>query len=97
METLMPNTIFDFKAFAKITKQLMHASPEHARAVMVENNAYYLLVNMHIQLCNMVEFADQHDSELEPLIDDLKVEVERIQQVKGARWLDDFMHLHRGQ
>ena len=93
----MPNTIFDFEAFAKITQQLMLASPERARAVMVENNAYYLLVNMHIQLCNMVEFADQHDSELEPLIDDLKVEVERIQQVKGARWLDDFMHIHRGQ
>jgi hypothetical protein len=54
-------------------------------------------VNMHIQLCNMVEFADQHDSELEPLIDDLKVEVERIQQVKGGRWLDDFMHIQRGQ
>jgi hypothetical protein len=97
METLMPNTIFDFNAFTKITQQLMHASPERARAVMVENNAYYLLVNMHIQLCNMVEFADQHDSELEPLIDDLKVEVERIQQVKGARWLDDFMRIHRGQ
>jgi len=93
----MPNTIFDFEAFAKITQQLMLASPERARAVMVENNAYYLLVNMHIQLCNMVEFADQHDSDLEPLIDDLKVEVERIQQVKGARWLDDFMHIHRGQ
>ena len=93
----MPNTIFDFKTFAKITQQLVRASPERARAVMVENNAYYLLVNMHIQLCNMVEFADKYDSELEPLIDDLKVEVERIQQVKGARWLDDFIHIQRGQ
>jgi hypothetical protein len=93
----MRNTIFDFEAFAKITKELMCVSPDRARAVMVENNAYYMLVNMHIQLCNMVEFADRHDSGLEPLIDDLKAEVERIQEIKGARWLDDFMHTQRNQ
>lgn len=93
----MRNTIFDFEAFAKITNQLMHASPDRARALMVENNAYYMLVNMHIQLCNMVEFADLHESELEPLIDDLKAEVERIQALKGSRWLDDFIGTQRDQ
>lgn len=93
----MRNTIFDFEAFAKITNQLMHASPDRARALMVENNAYYMLVNMHIQLCNMVEFADLHESELEPLIDDLKAEVERIQELKGSRWLDDFIGTQRDQ
>ncbi len=93
----MRNTIFDFEAFAKITNQLMHASPDRARALMVENNAYYMLVNMHIQLCNMVEFADLHESELEPLIDDLKAEVERIQDLKGSRWLDDFIGTQRDQ
>lgn len=93
----MSNTIFDFNAFAKITDQLMRESPDRARAVMVENNAYYMLVNMHIQLCNMVEFADIHDSALEPLIDDLKVEVERIQELKGSRWLDDFIGTQRDQ
>jgi hypothetical protein len=97
METLMSNTIFDFNAFAKITDQLMRESPDRARAVMVENNAYYMLVNMHIQLCNMVEFADVHDSALEPLIDDLKAEVERIQELKGSRWLDDFIGTQRDQ
>ena len=56
-----------------------------------------MLVNMHIQLCNMVEFADIHDSQLEPAIDDLKAEVERIQELKGARWLDDFVHIQRNQ
>jgi len=93
----MRNTIFDFEAFAKITNQLMHASPDRARALMVENNAYYMLVNMHIQLCNMVEFADIHDSQLESLIDDLKAEVERIQELKGSRWLDDFIGTQRDQ
>ena len=93
----MRNTIFDFEAFAKITNQLMLASPDRARALMVENNAYYMLVNMHIQLCNMVEFADLHESELEPLIDDLKAEVERIQDLKGSRWLDDFIGTQRDQ
>ncbi len=93
----MRNTIFDFEAFAKITNQLMLASPDRARALMVENNAYYMLVNMHIQLCNMVEFADFHESELEPLIDDLKAEVERIQELKGNRWLDDFIGKQRDQ
>jgi len=93
----MRNTIFDFEAFAKITNQLMLASPDRARALMVENNAYYMLVNMHIQLCNMVEFADLHESELEPLIDDLKAEVERIQELKGSRWLDDFIGTQRDQ
>jgi len=93
----MSNTIFDFNAFAKITDQLMRESPDRARAVMVENNAYYMLVNMHIQLCNMVEFADIHDSALEPLIDDLKVKVERIQELKGSRWLDDFICTQRDQ
>ena len=93
----MSNTIFDFNAFAKITDQLMRESPDRARALMVENNAYYMLVNMHIQLCNMVEFADIHDSALEPLIDDLKAEVERIQELKGSRWLDDFIGTQRDQ
>jgi predicted amino acid racemase len=97
METVMSNTIFDFNAFAKITDQLMLKSPDRARALMVENNAYYMLVNMHIQLCNMVEFADIHDSQLESLIDDLKAEVERIQELKGSRWLDDFIGTHRDQ
>ncbi|MEK9556079.1 MAG: hypothetical protein VW352_09735 [Gammaproteobacteria bacterium] len=93
----MSNTIFDFNAFAKITDQLMRESPDRARALMVENNAYYMLVNMHIQLCNMVEFADIHDSQLESLIDDLKAEVERIQELKGSRWLDDFIGTQRDQ
>ena len=93
----MSNRIFDFKAFAKITKELMQESPDRSRALMVENNAYYMLVNMHIQLCNMVEFADIDDSEMEPVIDDLKAEVERIQEMKGARWLDDFVHIQRNQ
>lgn len=93
----MSNTIFDFNAFAKITDQLMRESPDRARALMVENNAYYMLVNMHIQLCNMVEFADIHDSQLESLIDDLKAEVERIQVLKGSRWLDDFIGTQRDQ
>jgi len=93
----MSNTIFDFNAFAKITDQLMLKSPDRARALMVENNAYYMLVNMHIQLCNMVEFADIHDSQLESLIDDLKAEVERIQELKGSRWLDDFIGTQRDQ
>jgi predicted amino acid racemase len=97
METVMSNTIFDFNAFAKITDQLMRESPDRARALMVENNAYYMLVNMHIQLCNMVEFADIHDSQLESLIDDLKAEVERIQELKGSRWLDDFIGTQRDQ
>lgn len=93
----MSNTIFDFNAFAKITDQLMRESPDRTRALMVENNAYYMLVNMHIQLCNMVEFADIHDSQLESLIDDLKAEVERIQELKGSRWLDDFIGTQRDQ
>ena len=93
----MSNRIFDFNAFAKVTKELMQESPNRSRAMMVENNAYYMLVNMHIQLANMVEFADIHDSQLEPVIDDFKAEVERIQETKGARWLDDFMHIQRNQ
>ena len=93
----MSNRIFDFGTFAKVTKELMQNSPDRSRALMVENNAYYMLVNMHIQLCNMVEFANIHDSELEPMIDDLKAEVERIQELKGARWLDDFVHIQRNQ
>ncbi|MDC3032980.1 hypothetical protein OA249_03370 [Litorivicinus sp.] len=93
----MSNRIFDLKEFAKITKELMQQSPDRSRALMVENNAYYMLVNMHIQLCNMVEFADIHDSQLEPVIDDLKAEIERIQEMKGARWLDDFVRIQRDQ
>ena len=93
----MSNRIFDLKAFAKVTNELMRESPDRSRALMVENNAYYMLVNMHIQLCNMVEFADIHHSQLEPVIDDLKAEVERIQELKGARWLDDFVHIQRNQ
>lgn len=93
----MSNRIFDFRAFAKVTNELMQEAPDRSRALMVENNAYYMLVNMHIQLCNMVEFADIHDSQLEPAIDDLKAEVERIQELKGARWLDDFVHIQRNQ
>jgi len=93
----MSNRIFDFEAFAKVTNQLMQQSPDRSRALMVENNAYYMLVNMHIQLCNMVEFADIHDSQLEPVIDDLKAEVERIQELKGSRWLDDFIDTQRGR
>ena len=93
----MSNRIFDFEAFAKVTNQLMQESPDRSRALMVENNAYYMLVNMHIQLCNMVEFADIHDSRLESVIDDLKAEVERIQELKGARWLDDFVHIQKNQ
>ncbi len=93
----MSNRIFDLKAFAKVTKELMQESPNRSRAMMVENNAYYMLVNMHIQLSNMVEFADVHDSQLEPVIDDLKAEVERIQETKGARWLDDFVHIQKDQ
>ena len=90
-------TIFDFEAFAKMTEELMRRSPDRARAVMVENNAYYMLVNMHIQLCNMVEFADHHESALEPLIEGVKAEVERIQNRKGSRWLDDFIVGQRDQ
>ena len=93
----MSNRIFDFRAFAKVTKKMMQESPDRSRALMVENNAYYMLVNMHIQLCNMVEFADIHDSQLEPVIDDLKAEIERIQEMKGARWLDDFVRIQRNQ
>ena len=93
----MSNRIFDLKEFAKITKELMQQSPDRSRALMVENNAYYMLVNIHIQLCNMVEFADTHDSQLEPVIDDLKAEIERIQEMKGARWLDDFVRIQRDQ
>ena len=93
----MSNRIFDLKEFAKVTRELMQQSPDRSRALMVENNAYYMLVNMHIQLCNMVEFADIHDSQLEPMIDDLKAEVERIQDMKGARWLDDFVHIQKDQ
>ena len=93
----MSTRIFDFEAFAKVTNELMQEAPDRSRALMVENNAYYMLVNMHIQLCNMVEFADIHDSQLEPVIDDLKAEVERIQELKGARWLDDFVHIQRNQ
>lgn len=93
----MSNRIFDFEAFAKVTNQLMQESPDRSRSLMVENNAYYMLVNMHIQLCNMVEFADIHDSQLEPVIDDLKAEVERIQELKGSRWLDDFIDTQRGR
>ena len=93
----MSNRIFDFRAFAKVTKKMMQESPDRSRALMVENNAYYMLVNMHIQLCNMVEFAEIHDSQLEPVIDDLKAEVERIQETKGARWLDDFVRIQRNQ
>lgn len=87
----MTQSLFDVGAFALQTEQLMNAAPDRARAVMVENNAYYMLVNMHIFLCNMAEFSDCHDSALEPLIDRLAKEVERIQQVKGTRWLDDFV------
>ncbi len=87
----MSSTLFDFSAFDAITQRLMAQSPDRARAVMVENNAYYLLVNFHNALTNMVEFANCHDSELESLIDEVAAEVERIQQVKGTRWLDDFM------
>ena len=90
-------TIFDFDAFAKMTEELMHRSPDRARAVMVENNAYYMLVNMHIQLCNMVEFVDYHESALEPFIEGVKAEVERIQNRKGSRWLDDFIVGQRDQ
>ena len=73
----------------------MAVSPDRARAVMVENNAYYMLVNMHIALCNMAEFADCHDSDLEPLIEQLAQEVDRIQQKKGSRWLDDFVQVNQ--
>jgi len=90
-------TIFDFEAFAKMTEELMRRSPDRARAVMVENNAYYMLVNMHIQLCNMVEFADYHESALETLIDRVQAEVERIQNHKGSRWLDDFVEFQKNQ
>ncbi|HBX25905.1 MAG TPA: hypothetical protein DEF72_00590 [Gammaproteobacteria bacterium] len=93
----MRNAIFDIQAFAELTNELMSKSPDRARAVMVENNAYYMLVNMHIQLCNMVEFADYHDSPVESVIDDLKSEVERIQGLKGSRWLSDFMRTQNGQ
>jgi len=79
----MSNRIFDFKAFAKVTNELMQESPDRSRAMMVENNAYYMLVNMHIQLCNMVEFADIHDSQLEPVIDDLKAEVNGFKSSKA--------------
>jgi len=93
----MRNAIFDIQAFADLTNELMTKSPDRARAVMVENNAYYMLVNMHIQLCNMVEFADYHDSPVESVIDDLKLEVERIQELKGSRWLSDFVRTQNGQ
>ena len=75
----MRNTIFDFDAFAKITNELMSSSPDRPRALMVENNAYYMLVNMHILLCNMVEFADVHDSGLSPssMISRLKLSVSK--------------------
>ena len=88
-------TLFDLEAFQAVTQALMDASPDRARLVMVENNAYYMLVNMHIFLCNMAEFADCHDSELEPLIEQLAVEVNRIQQVKGSRWLEDFVQVNQ--
>lgn len=90
----MPQGLFDIAAFALQTQQLMDASPDRARAVMVENNAYYMLVNMHIFLCNMAEFSDCHDSAIEPLIEQLAKEVERIQERKGARWLDDFVKVN---
>ena len=38
----MRNAIFDIQAFADLTNELMTKSPDRARAVMVENNAYYL-------------------------------------------------------
>jgi len=93
----MSNRNFDFEAYAKVTNQMMQQTPDRSRALIVENNAYYMLVNMHIQLCNMVEFADIHDSQLEPVIHDLKAEVERIQELKGSRWLDDFIDTQRGR
>lgn len=87
----MSQTVFDFAQFERITKELMQRAPDRGKAVMVENNAYYFLVNMHIFLTNMAEFSDSHDSALESLIDQVAREVERIQQVKGSRWLDDFI------
>lgn len=90
----MTQSLFDVAAFAMHTQHLMDASPDRARAVMVENNAYYMLVNMHIFLCNMAEFSDCHDSPIEPLIEQLAKEVNRIQEHKGARWLDDFVKVN---
>jgi hypothetical protein len=45
----------------------------------------------------MVEFADYHESALETLIDGVKAEVERIQNRKGSRWLDDFVEFQKNQ
>lgn len=88
-------TVFDVDAFSEITASLMGQSPDRARAVMVENNAYYLLVNLHIFMTNMAEFSGDHESALEPVIDAIAKEVERIQAVKGNRWLDDFIAAQR--
>ncbi|NBS11077.1 MAG: hypothetical protein EBS77_00200 [Gammaproteobacteria bacterium] len=91
----MANTVFDSARFLAITESLMARAPDRAKALMVENNAYYLLVNLHIFCCNMVEFADDGDSELEPLIEELKTQVEALQHLKASRWLDDFVEVTR--
>ena len=89
----MANIVFDSARFLSITESLMDLAPDRAKALMVENNAYYLLVNLHIFCCNMVEFAECGDSELEPLIDELKAQVETLQHLKASRWLDDFVEV----
>jgi len=91
----MANTVFDSARFLAITESLMQSAPDRAKALMIENNAYYLLLNLHIFCCNMVEFADSGDSELEPLIDELKDQVEALQHTKASRWLDDFVEVTR--
>jgi hypothetical protein len=84
------STVFDLETFANITQTLSAQAPDRPRAMMVDNNAYYMLVNMHIFLCNMVEFAGSTESELEPLINQLAREVERLQDIKGRQWYEDF-------
>ena len=84
------SALFDLEAFARITRSLADQAPDRPHAMMVDNNAYYMLVNMHIFLCNMVEFAESTESELEPLINQLAREVERIQDVKRRQWYEDF-------
>lgn len=93
----MANAIFDFESFSTLTDQLMSKAPDRAKALMVENNAYYMLVSMHIHCSNMVEFADDHESGLETLIESLEGEVERIQGLKGSRWLEDFIKRENDQ
>ena len=64
----MANAIFDFELFSTLTDQLMPKASDRAKAMMVKINGIYMLVSVHMHCSSMVEFADDHESELEALI-----------------------------